>query len=218
MTQLIGSVQSPNQASKGFDSDTTLSAATAAAFFNDGYQFCVRYLSLGAERSSDLSHDEAAAILGAGLALMPVQHVCTPGWQPSAALGQEYGKAAASDALGVGLPAGVNLWCDLEGIAAGADLAGAVTLYCQAWYAAVLDAGYVPGLYVGANCLLSSEQLELLPFQHYWKSESTVPTVATRGFQMVQTPGSTAHGIGYDLDATQADALGGQVRWLAPAP
>lgn len=216
MNLLNGLVQSPTRASKGFDTDTKMTAETAAAFFNDGYVFCVRYLSRGTESASDLSYDEASAILSAGLALMPVQHVPEAGWEPSAALGSRYGGAAVGDAQGVGFPAGVNLWCDLEGIAPGAG-AGDVIAYCNAWYAAVLQAGYIPGLYVGACCLLTGAQLYQLPFKHYWKSESDVPMVATRGYQMVQTPdGAEVNQISIDQDMAQADNLGGQVLWLAP--
>lgn len=43
---------------------------------------------------------EALAILGAGLALMPVQHVALPGWQPNTNLGTLYGNFAATYAAG----------------------------------------------------------------------------------------------------------------------
>lgn len=216
MKLLTGVVTSPVGASKGFDTDTCVRPEIAAAFFNDGYAFCVRYLSRGAESPSDLTHDEACGILRAGLALMPVQHVSAPGWAPTAALGNQYGRAAADDAQRVGFPSGINVWCDLEGAAA-CDGADNVIAYCKAWDAAVSEAGYVAGLYVGASCLLSTTQLYDLPFKHYWQSESQVPPVTQRGYQMVQSAVSQkVNGMSIDQDMTQADQLGGQVLWLAP--
>lgn len=215
MNRLTGVVTSPIGPSKGFDTDTSVCPEVATGFFNDGYLFCVRYLSRGAESASDLSYDEACGILGAGLALMPVQHVSAAGWAPTAALGHQYGREAAGNAQSVGFPSGMNVWCDLEGAAgAGADN---VIAYCKAWYAAASEAGYVAGLYVGAGCLLTATQLYDLPFNHYWKSESQVPPVAQRGYQMVQSRVSQkVHGISIDQDMTQADQQGGQVLWLAP--
>ncbi len=220
MSTLNGTVQTAPNGSRGFDADSVLSAETASQFFGGGYVFCLRYLSRGGQEStSDLTTQEASDILGAGLALMPVQHVSAAGWQPTAALGTQYGAAAASHAQTVGFPAGVNVWCDLEGVATGAS-ASNVIAYCNAWYAAVASAGYVPGLYVGANCGLDSQQLYDLQFQHYWRSESgSAPVVATRGYQMTQSfVPDPVFGIGIDSDVTQADALSGRVLWLAPGP
>lgn len=218
-TPLPGCVQSPSAPARGFDTDSPVSAAAAAAMFADGYRFCVRYLSRGAESQADLSRIEAAAILEAGLALMPVQHVAASGWCPDAQLGSEYGARAGANAQALGFPAGINVWCDLEGCGAQAGVAG-VLAYCKAWYAAVAEQGYVPGLYVGASSVLDGQELYAdLPFRHYWKSESHVDPVAQRGYQMVQSPlAGTVYGMSIDLDLTQADQLGGQVLWLAPHP
>jgi hypothetical protein len=65
------------------------------------------------------------------------------------------------------------------------------------------SAGYVLGLYVGANALLSGQQLHDLPFEHYWQSCSEVPSIPARGHQMVQTlVGEPVNGIGIDQDTT----------------
>lgn len=213
---LPGTVQHAAPGSKGFDCDTILSAQLAQTFKNGGYDFCVRYLSLGqGQNSGDLSFSEANAILHAGLALSAVQHVRMPGWSPNAQLGTQYGSNAAANAASIGLPKGMNLWCDLEGIGAG-TAASDVIGYCNAWYNAVSAAGYIPGIYVGANCVLSGQQLYSdLNFQHYWKSESTVPDIPNRGYQMVQgyVP-QPVFGIGIDSDYTQNDQQGGAVVWL----
>jgi glycoside hydrolase-like protein len=211
---LSGIVQAAPSGALGFDADTVITSTTAQQFFADGYRFCVRYVSLGSEESSgDLSTEEATNILNSGLALMPVQHVMSEGWLPTAGLGQEYGTNAANHAAAVGFPAGVNLWCDLEGI--GATSAQNVIDYCEAWFTAVSAAGYVPGLYAGANAILSGQQLYDLPFQHYWQSCSEVPAIPVRGYQMVQTlVQEPVNGIGIDKDVTQTDSEGGQAQWL----
>lgn len=217
MPQLAGTVQAAPANSLGFDTDTVVSQSVAQAFAKQGYRFCVRYLSLGtSEAAGDLTNQEAINILGGGLALMPVQHVANQGWTPSAALGSTNGSNAANNAFSVGFPPGVNVWLDLEGIASGTPAVN-VTDYCVNWFNAVLAAGFVPGLYVGANCILSGTQLYDLPFQHYWQSESSVPAIPNRGYQMVQTPVSgDVNGISIDQDVTNVDNEGGVPQWLAP--
>ncbi len=206
---------------KGIDTDTRLTASTAAAFAAEGFQFVVRYLTRNAsEADKDLSTAEATAILQAGLALMAVQHVAPQGWVPSAALGAQYGGHAAANARAVGFPPQVSIWMDLEGIAPG-TASGEVIAYCNAWYDAVAQAGYVPGLYVGASAILNGDQLySQLRFQRYWQSGSRVPDVAERGYCMVQTISSSyvLNGIAYDTDFILADHLGGTPFWLAPLP
>lgn len=199
----------------GFDSDVVLTAAVAQQFWAGGYKFCFRYLSLGDQESTeDLSADEAQDILNSGLALMPVQHVRKPGWLPNKDLGQQYGQDAADNAGAVGFPPGVSVWCDLEGIGAGAA-ANDVIDYCDGWQGAVSAAGYVPGLYVGSAAVLTGPELYDLPFQHYWKSQSRVPDLPKRGYALVQLfPSVTAYGISVDLDFTQNDQEGGQAQWL----
>jgi Domain of unknown function (DUF1906) len=214
MSGLTGVVQSASSGRVGFDTDTKLDLATAKLFRQSGYDFCLRYLSLNNESSYDLDRDEAQAILDAGLALMPVQHVRYAGWMPDAALGTQTGKTAANNAIQVGFPSHVNVWLDLEGVSASAT-AQSVIDYCNGWYEAVAAVGYLPGLYVGANSILDSQQLySALKFQHYWHSLSIVPNVAVRGYQMIQSDGGTVHGIGIDKNITQTDADHGQIQWL----
>jgi len=216
---LYGYVQDAPPCVLGFDTDTALDKSSAASLYQAGYRFCLRYLSLQSpEAEGDLSRSEAQAILDAGLALMAVQHVDAAGWTPSTSLGQAHGEAAAANALEVGLPIGVNVWLDLEGVAEGCS-ANDVIDYCQAWYSEVVGAGFSPGLYVGASAGLNGTQLyEDLSFAHYWQSMSDVPVVATRGYQMVQSDSCTVSGIAIDPDNTQNDNLGGQVMWIVKTP
>lgn len=215
---LQGTIQNAPDGSLGFDTNTVLTSAKAQQFHNDGFRFCLRYLSLGAgQAAGDLTTAEANHILDAGLALMPVQHVRMPGWDPTGPLGTTTGTNAANNAIQVGFPPGVNVWMDLEGC----DLqttAANVIAYCNNWFAQVKAAGYVPGIYVGFNAILNGNQLfHDLKFQHYWKAGGNPPVPVTRGYQMKQqTPlDQKVHGIGIDKDITQADNLGGTAIWLA---
>lgn len=214
-TPLPGSVQTAPNNTQGFDSDSVISATTAAAFANEGYQFCIRYLSLSAQsQSGDLTIAEASDIVNNGLALMAVQHVLSAGWTPSQPLGQEYGTNAANHAISIGFPKGVNIWLDLEGINAQTS-AQAVIDYCTAWYNAVHGVGFVPGIYVGASVILSGQQLYDLPFQHYWQSASKVPALPQRGYQMQQfLYDEPVNGISIDKDTIHADHEGGLPLWL----
>jgi hypothetical protein len=211
---LPGAVESATPSVPGFDSDTVISAQCAQQCFALGYKFCFRYLSLGPQGTGDLDSQEAINILNAGLALMPVQHVRTSGWSPNQSLGQEDGLNAATNAKGIGFPAGINVWCDLEGVNRSVQPQDVIE-YCEAWHQVVNSAGYVPGLYVGAGAILTGQQLFDLSFQHYWRSQSNVPDIPSRSYQIVQLlPSVAVNGIGVDVDITQKDKLGGQAQWL----
>jgi len=211
---LEGSVQSATTGLLGFDANTVITDEIAQTFFAQGYRFCLRYLSRGPEAASDLSAAEAEVILQSGLALMAVQHVRKAGWQPTGALGQQDGQAAGGNALDVGFPPGVSIWCDLEGVQPG-TVAQNVIDYCNSWFTAVASAGYVPGLYVGFDSGLNEQQLFSLKFRHYWRSQSNVPNVGSRGYQMIQLfPQVNVNGIGIDIDVTQSDFKHGQAQWL----
>ncbi len=212
---LPGNIQPAPNGALGFDADSPISSSVAQLFAGQGYVFCVRYLSrTQGQAPADLSANEANAILAAGLALMSVQHVRAEGWSPTAALGQQDGANAGYNAAEIGFPAGVNVWCDLEGVNA-ASVASDVIGYCNAWFDGVAAAGYVPGLYVGANCILDGQQIYDLKYQHYWKSLSRVPVLPARGYQLIQTLVPQAvNGIGIDQDVAQTDSEGGQALWL----
>ena len=200
---------------QGFDSDTALTRVTASELAASGFQFAVRYLSRSQPQNrGDPSADEVQVILGAGLALMGVQHVSRPGWAPSQALGLEYGQAAGVNAHGVGLPLGVAVWLDLEGIAPYAGAAETIA-YVNAWAASVTSAGYQPGLYVGANQPLTGDELYWrLKVTRYWRSASTVPNIPYRGYCMVQALApSPIDGVSINRDVIMADAFGGLPTW-----
>src|SRR5207245_195264 len=81
---LAGSVQAAENGLHGFDCNSVLTRDLAAAFLQQGFAFCVRYLSRSSPQSGgDLWRLEAQAILDGGLSLMAVQHVMKPGWVPT---------------------------------------------------------------------------------------------------------------------------------------
>ena len=214
---ISGTVHTAPADARGFDINQPVSASLVQQFRQAGYQFCVRYVGRTQMADYDLTGAEAQAIVSGGLALMVVQHVLNPGWTPSGALGTQYGTNAGAFSSQIGIPAGVNVWCDLECVAAGVP-AQEVAAFCNNWYDEVAAVGYVPGLYVGYDPGLSDAQLYGLKFQHYWAAYNTNSSVPTRGYQMVQSPQKThVAGLSYDDDVIKTDALGGRPLWLAPA-
>ena len=220
MPTLPGQPASAAPGLQGFDTASPVSAGAARAFRQAGFRYGVRYLSRGTPQAAgDLTHAEATAILAGGLALMAVQHVLRPGWTPTAARGAGYGVTAASNAQQCGLPPGVVVWLDLEGVHSGSPAADVIA-YCNAWFDALAGAGYLPGIYVGANGGLDGDALYWrLKTRHYWRSGSQVPELPHRGYQLVQrisTSPDVVNGIAIDRDVTYTDAFGDSVVWLAP--
>lgn len=215
---LLGTVQSASLGFFGFDTVSTISGQIAMQFVRQGFRFCIRYVARGPQPPNDLSQAEANLILDAGLALMPVQHGNPSQWLPTAQLGNSDGAFAARNSTMIGFPADITVWCDLEGINTSVtpkDVIG----YCNAWYAAVKGAGYKPGLYVGPNSILNGQQLYSLSFQAYWRSQSDVPNVANRGYQLIQLyPPVERNGIKIDINVTQSDYKDGQIQWLSRVP
>jgi hypothetical protein len=127
---------------------------------------------------------------------MVVQHVAMPGWHPTGSLGASYGAIAAEESRMVGVPQGVAVWCDLEGVARRDEHGDRtdprdVISFCNEWHDAVKLAGYDPGLYVGDSCILNAHQLYYnLKFRRYWSAynlnRDQFPEV--RGVCMWQAP------------------------------
>lgn len=217
---LAGNVTAAPSGLRGFDANTVIDESAAKAFWDAGYRFVLRYVGRTQMASYDLSTAEAEILLNQGFGVMPVQHVLNPGWNPTAQLGAQYGTNAAKFSQQIGFPPGVNVWCDLECVADG-TAASDVVAYCNAWYTAVADAGYVPGLYVGYQPGLSGGQLfSALKFTSYWAAYNVdgVSTPKPRGWQMIQSVGKgTVGGLStevYDADTTQTDGKGGNAMWI----
>jgi len=194
---------------KGFDVDQQLSASDAAAFKSAGMDFCIRYIPrIPSLIAGNLTAMEMSDILGSGLALSVVQHAPMPNWMPSAELGKEYADYAVEYLEQIEFPKKVNVWLDLEMVSTAATVE-AIAGYCKAWYAAVAEGNFIPGLYVGWQTGLSSQQLYSdLPFRNYWRGYNADIAVATRGYQILQHSAAPINGIEFDGDIVQADELG----------
>lgn len=208
---------------RGFDTAETVTPKAAAAMRAHGYRFCVRYVRRDKPHASALSASEAKSVLGNGIGLMLVQYVeSETSWNPTAPKGKTNGGIAASEAAELGMPWGVTLWCDLEGVALDTP-ARKVIDYCNGWHLAVASAGYVPGLYVGYHAGLNATQLyRSLRFSHYWSAYNlnADQAPAVRGVQMKQArrkqgDAVPAAGIDFQTDTIRADALGGRPTLLA---
>lgn len=202
-------------AARGFDCNARVSAAVARQFQAAGYSFVVRYVRRSTKHDYDLSVSELVGLLQSGLAVMVVQHVAAEGWHPTGNLGSSYGAIAAEEARAVGVPPGVAVWCDLEGVDPHADPRDVIA-FCNAWFDSVKGAGYDPGLYVGFGCVLTGEQLYYkLKFRRYWSAynlnRDSFPAV--RGVCMRQGPYPPAServvgaGFEYDTDVVQHDGF-----------
>lgn len=188
----------------GFDCDTKLTEETACQMNAAGYSFVVRYLSLTSDPEFDIDINEVNAIINCNLYLLLVQHVRYPGWSAT----EEYAKNDAKFALiqlaDIGNPTGMTIYCDIESVA------NNPTDYINTWADIIRNAGYSPGVYIGANSQLSSTaDLDNLRVDSYWKSMSYIPFEPTIGYSMIQTISSKMPaGFPIDEDTVQADANG----------
>jgi hypothetical protein len=208
---------------RGFDTAETVTRNSALAFRRAGYRFAVRYVRRDKPHASALSSTEARYLLDTGIGIMLVQYVeSESAWTPTAAKGTRNGGVAASEAERLGVPWGVTIWCDLEGVAPGTPSQRVID-YCNRWHAAVSGAGYVPGVYVGYRAGLTATQLyRALRFTHYWGAYNLNVDryPATRGLQMKQSVPRRADSvsgvaISYQVDKVRTDALGGRPTLLA---
>ena len=220
---LPGRIFSAPDGVRGIDTTERITSAIAVALRTHGYRFCVRYVRRDKPHASALNPAEANTLLRSGLGLMLVQYVeSDSAWSPSAAKGATNGSVAASEAGKLGVPSGVTVWCDLEGVAVGTPRQGVID-YCNHWYSAVSAGGYVPGLYVGYHAGLTPTDLyKRLRFAHYWGAFNLNADQypAVRGLQMKQSrrqPTDAVPGVQLDfqVDRISADRLGGRPTLLA---
>jgi hypothetical protein len=204
----------------GCDITQPLNQESAAQYYNSSFRFIIRYIGRGdgSANYTDLTEFEADTIITAGLALGVIQHPLGSGWMPSQELGTQFGAAAAAAAAAAGLPAGVTVWLDLEGVAEGAA-AQDVIAYCNAWFEQVESLGYVSGIYIGASPGISADQLYWnLHTKSYWKGGSSagsgVPDeIPNRGYQLIQQIENPGTDDAFDRDVVRTDNFGNQVIW-----
>lgn len=222
--QVLGNVviESAPEGVLGFDVNHPITLQQAKEAFNSGFSYCVRYvprleLSLEPVGEPDITFSEANNILDSGLALVLVQHVSMPGWPASANKGMRFGKNAAVYAIQCGFPSGINIFLDLEEVSS-ASTPTQIQDFCNEWFDAVDDVGYIPGVYVGSKNGLNAEQLFMgTKFRHYWHAASQadppVPRPGDRGYQMFQPLNLTTAQRNKLSNVTLVDKLG-----LGPNP
>lgn len=189
----------------GFDTVATITPSLARGLRAAGMRFAVRYLG-------SLTADEADAILGAGLALMPVTYA-----------GVFDGGAAVYSARVAGIAPGTTVWLDLEAQkiqAINTWTAVEITLKVNAWAKAVRAGGFDAGLYVGAGAMLTSGELYRLAVDRYWHSLSRVVdrlgNIAEPdcGWSMYQLyPSKPVAGVLVDVNVVQEDFRGRVPTW-----
>jgi hypothetical protein len=216
LSVVVGTPAPATQGAFGFDTDTPLTDAQISVLkANFNYTFCLRYVSRGPAPATDISAAEVGRLLAADVALMLVQHPPLAAWIPTTALGTTWGAAAASNASGAAVAKGITLFCDLEGVD-GSVPASDIIGFCNAWAAIVNTVGFVPGLYVGANCGLTVAELSGLNFPVFWKSCSIVP-VPSQGFSMTQGPCDVSRGDGnvsVGVDENTVNTVSSSLLWL----
>lgn len=227
---LSGKVERVDAGVRGFDCDgrggNKLTAGLAKAFRDAGYRFCLRYVPREPKARTvkyDLKADEAGLILDAGLALMVVQHFPGTGWRPTGELGKGYGEFAVKWAQEVvGLPAGVSMFCDMEGVAPDHPQKDVIE-HCIAWHGVVSAAGYSPGLYVGDAARLGGQTIaaRLGMFNHFWLAFTEKFTIPGRPFELRQfsvakdAPERPAAAAGFRFQRDETDAEPGrELKWL----
>jgi hypothetical protein len=176
--------------SLGFDTVCPINEHTAPALKAAGMSFAIRYL--GSVTSGELD-----IILNAGLLFMPVTFSRSPGWVPTTGMGIVDGKKDVEHLTQAGIPTGVSVWIDLEGVNGPANM---VSEWVNDRAGVLSSAGYIPGLYVGSGCVLNADQLYALRVTHYWKSLSMAPEPHC-GFCMIQLyKTTTVAGVEVDCD------------------
>lgn len=191
----------------GFDCVTPITPREALALKAAGMSFAVRYLG-GIPGS--LTTGERVGLEAAGLGVMAVTYA-----------DDFNGSTAVLRAQAAGILPGVTVWLDVEGYHG-----DSATLIAKinAWAGAVRAAGYDPGIYVGAQALLTSKQLYDLAVDRYWHSMSRVVDVGGQlaepscGWCMLQLyPTIKVAGVDVDADVVQSDYEGRVPSWQIAA-
>lgn len=185
MSVLSGGVERAVEPLIGFSCDKRLSALQAKGFYEDGFRFCLRdFYSKPNKIKKNLDQEEMVNILDSGLAIMPVYHINNQNWQPSAELARFHGEQVTKDAKALGMPAGLNVWCYITGLANDVSIQD-VIIYCNHWYDAVMEHGYVPALFVNSCLPLSGNQLFCyLNFKHFCRHYEQAPHIPEVGYEM----------------------------------
>jgi hypothetical protein len=192
---------------RGTDSLSAIGAAQAIAIKQAGFDFCVRYLG-------SATAGEVQAILDAGLGFMPVtfaEHFDGPG--------------AVLACKKLGIPSGVTVWLDVEGKEAWAADPAGLGAKIDAWAAAMVAAGYMPGLYVGAPQPFTSAELYVRGVTRYWHGQGRCVDRTGElaepkcGWCMTQMwPSTEVGGVPVDVNIVGEDYFSRLPAWAESAP
>ena len=179
---------------KGCDTVAALTYMDSLKLFDAGFRFVGRYVvSLKASELSD--------ILRAGLAVMPISYANS--FDPS-------DEIAALHRLQI--PQGVVVWLDVEDVK---DDVLTLQQRINTWAKALKAAGFIPGIYVGAGCQLTSKEFYSLAVNRYWRSCSRIidrsgnEAAPNCGFCMTQCTCEVERaGIEVDVDFVYEDYQG----------
>lgn len=199
------------------DTSAKLTPEVIAQVAAQGHLGVARYVPLpGVGADHDIDAGELRAILDGGLAVLLVQHVRYPGWDPAKQSGKTDALAAIERAAAAQYLAGAHIFLDLEGIKGTAQ---GTKAFAEAWAATIVEAGYCAGCYVGYQVPLNAVQLyNLHDFHCYW-SDAGPRHVATRGFALNQKqPEVVIGGVSFDRNTVQPDRLGDMPLWMIAQP
>ncbi len=133
--------------------------AQAAALKAAGAVALVGYLGA-------ITKTRVAAVLAAGMGFMPVTFA------------GEYTDGPQDELLQlaeIGVPKGVTVWLDMEGLTAFHTDPKLLIAKVEAWAAPIVSAGYIAGLYVGVpQPLTSGELYALRGITRYWRGQGRV--------------------------------------------
>lgn len=186
---------------RGIDSVELVSTPDAARRVHEAQtDFVLQYL--GSVTPAIVSN-----ILDAGLAFMPVTYADK--FDPP---------SVVAELAALELAKGTTTWLDVEGISSMDPIA--LQLKINAWAAAVISAGFEPGMYVGPGCPLTSLELYRLKVVRYWHCGAKIidrngqiaePACGWCMYQLF--PSVTWGGIWSDVDVVQQDFRGRLPTW-----
>lgn len=143
---------------RGADSDPfsrSADAARAAMLRSSGIDFVFGYLGT-------ITLAFVQIVLAAGLGFMPVTYAGEYEDGPNDEIAQ---------LKALGIPTGVSVWLDLEGLKAYHSDIPTLIAKINAWADGIAAAGWMPCLYVGAPQPLTSAELHALHVVRYWKGQ-----------------------------------------------
>ena len=219
VTAPAGVLSSVAKGLRGYD---TLGAETSAqinCLSAAGYEFDV----IDAVGTAWQGEYNAAA--AAGMKILLFQGLDESTWaDPNN--GTVRGQIIAGNAVTARYPAHAQIFLDLENDAQPGATVAELKTWVGNWAAAIRAKGYQPGIYVGAQQLLSAADLNSVPGVVFWRSASGSAPQVARGYVSSQAAigrgaCSITHGIdpdGAGTDATGAVLLGAAFPAALPVP